>query len=656
MKMWKTAKREEGKNSTGGENGPSTVHAAGKTDKGRRTAGGSKRMLMLLLSGVIGAFPLAGSLGWDPYAHAEETSAPRLVEQLGRGLTAVYLGEGKVYLSWRLLGTESQQTTFDIYRRTGSEEVKLNDAPLAQGTNFTDTGVDVTQSHGYVVKSVVNGQLQDISEETVIAAQPEVRNFFSIPLEPLTSNPSDYFVQHGWPGDLDGDGEYEFVVTRIPVNGGNKYVEAYSLTEGFLWRIDLGPYSVTAIDTYNAPPASVSEFSVPGLGGWRDNDNVTVFDLDGNGKAEVLLRTYEGVAFADGNVIPATPQREQYVSVVDGLSGTEAARTTIVNDYAADGPLSGHFGIAYLDGVHPSLVTALKNRAASRVFQYVTSAYDYRDGALTERWRHAGADGEFFHQIRILDLDEDGRDEISFGGWALDDDGNTLYSLPGVVHGDRFHITDIDPDRPGLEQYGIQQAENGNVNQFPWFYADAATGELIRTGEVPQDVARGTVADIDPRYKGLESWSSSGSIYNVDGEVISAVQPSTNFRIWWDGDVLSELLDKNVVEKWNWESEETANLFTAEGVRVNSRNAPVLYGDLLGDWREEILFEASDNLELRLYTTTIPSDVRLYTLPHNPAYRNGLAVKGYMQSLLTDYYLGDGMTPPLLPDIRPVSQ
>ncbi|TDL67801.1 hypothetical protein E2R58_00875 [Paenibacillus amylolyticus] len=617
-------------------------------------ARGTKVLFTLLLSGVIGWTGIVSPGGGVLQADAAEGSAPRLVENLGRGLTAVYLGENKVYLSWRLLGTESQQVTFDIYRRTGTEEVKLNDQPLTQGTNYTDTSVDVTQSHTYIVKSYVDGRLQDESAEVVLAANPEIRNYFSIPLQNITSNPSDYFVQHGWPGDLDGDGEYEYVVTRIPVNGGNKYVEAYSLTEGFLWRIDLGPYSVTTIDTYNAPPASVSEFGVAGLGGWRDNDNITVFDLDSDGKAEVLLRTFEGVTFADGQVVPATRERAQYVSVVDGLTGTEAARTAITNDYAADGPLSGHFGIAYLDGEHPSLITALKNRALSRNFQYVTSAYDYADGALTERWRHAGADGEFFHQIRILDLDRDGKDEVSFGGWALDDNGETLYSLPGVVHGDRFHITDIDPDRPGLEQFGIQQAENGNVNQFPWFYADAATGEIIRTGEIPQDVARGTLADIDPTHNGLEMWSSSGNIYNVDGEVISSVQPSTNFRIWWDGDVLGELLDKNFVEKWDWQQNTTARLFTADDVRVNSRNAPVLYGDLLGDWREEILYETSDFTALRLYTTTIPSDVRIYTLPHNPAYRNGLAVKGYMQSLLTDYYLGEGMTTPTVPDILPV--
>jgi hypothetical protein len=135
---------------------------------------------------------------------------------------------------------------------------------------------------------------------------------------------------------------------------------------------------------------------------------------------------------------------------------------------------------------------------------------------------------------------------------------------------------------------------------------------------------------------------------------VSTAKPSINYKIWWDGDLLGELLDVNYVDKWNYSSEVSERLFTAQGVRVNSRNAPVLYGDLLGDWREEILYESSDFTELRLYSSTIPSDIRLYTLPHNPAYRNTLSVKGYMQSTLTDYYLGDGMNTPPAPAVTEV--
>lgn len=608
-----------------------------------------KWLLITLL--ILSVQTAAGS----SQAEADGSAGPRLVENLDRGLIAVSAGEDQVFLSWRLLGTEPNTTTFDVYRRSGSAgEVRLNAAVLSGGTNYTDSSADLSEDNYYSVKSYVDGSPASVSQEFLLPAGAPASNYFSIPLKNITANPSDYFVQHGWPGDLDGDGTYEYVVTRIPVNGGHRFVEAYSLDSGFLWRIDLGPYSVQAIDTYNAPPASVGDYGVAGLGGWHDSDNVTVGDLDSDGRAEVFICTYAGVQFADGATIPAGTALTQYISAVDGLSGREAGRIALPDDYVQYGPLSGHLGIAYLDGVHPSLITSLKNRGTDRVFRYIISAYDYSQGTLSLRWKHLGADGEFFHQLRILDLDADGRDEISFGGWALDNNGDTLYTLPGVVHGDRFHITDLDPDRPGLEQFGIQQAENGNVNQFPWFYADAADGTLIRTGTPPEDIARGTSADIDPRYRGYEMWSSRGGVYNVDGEEISTAKPSINFKIWWDGDALAELLDINYIDKWDYENGVADRLFTAEGVRVNSRNAPVLYGDLLGDWREEILFEASDFSELRLYTTTIPSDIRLYTLPHNPAYRNTLSVKGYMQSTLVDYYLGDGMTVPPAPFVTAV--
>ena len=598
-------------------------------------------LLILIISAIL------GTGGGQVLA-----AGPRLVEHLDRGLVAFNAGSGQVYLSWRLLGTEPNTVSFDVYRRTdGADGVRLNAALLTEGTNYTDSGANLNLDNYYYVKAYNNGNPAGTSKEVLLPAHSPENNYSSIPLQSVTANPADYFVQHGWPGDLDGDGVYEYIVTRIPVNRGNRLVEAYSLDKGFLWRIDLGPYSVQRIDTYNAPPASVSDFGVTGLGGWHDSDNVTVADLDSDGRAEVFIRTYAGVEFADGAVIPATSAQTQYISVVNGLTGAEATRLPVPADYAQYGPLSGHFGVAYLDGTHPSLITALKNRGTDRIFRYITTAYDYSGGLLTERWKRLGADGEFFHQIRILDLDGDGRDEISFGGWALNEDGSTLYAFDKVVHGDRFHITDLDPDRPGLEQFGIQQAENGNVNQFPWFVADAATGEVIRTGTPPEDIARGTAADIDPRTRGYELWSSSGGIYDVHGVEVSTAKPSINYKIWWDGDLLGELLDVNYVDKWNYSSGASERLFTAQGVRVNSRNAPVLYGDLLGDWREEILYESSDFTELRLYSTIIPSDIRLYTLPHNPAYRNTLSVKGYMQSTLTDYYLGDGMNIPPAPAV-----
>lgn len=601
---------------------------------------------------VFGVAILGVSLFVSGLFTTEAALPLRELENLDRGVVAVVREGNQVFVSWRLLGTEPSNLAFDIYRRSGTRPpIKLNRHPLKGGTNYTDYGVNLAEDNVYLVKPEGPGLRKSRGGEFKLAAHTPANPYFTIPLKPVTATAGEYFVQHGWPGDLDGNGEYDYVVTRVPVEYAvnRKFIDAYRADGKFLWRIDLGKYSYTQIDANDAPPASVSEYY---LGGWHDSDNVTVYDLDSDGRAEVLIRTFAGVTFADGSVIPETDLKTQYISVVDGQTGKEKNRLALENDYIDDGPLSGHFGIAYLDGVHPSLITSLKNRNSKKVFHWIISAFDYSRNKLTLRWKKVNQDGAEFHQIRILDLNADGKDEIHFGGWALGSNGQTLYTLAKVVHGDRFQVGDLDPARPGLEEYGIQQAENGHTDEFPWFYADATTGQIIRVGSPPADIGRGTAADIDPRYPGYELWCSAGGVYNVQGQEISAATPSVNYKIWWDGDLLGELLDVNYIDKWDYFNGSNNRLFTAEGVRVNSRNAPVFYGDLLGDWREEIVFETSDYSALRIYTTTIPTDIRLYTLPHNPAYRNTLAVKGYLQSTLVDYYLGNGLKTPTPPHIK----
>jgi hypothetical protein len=218
------------------------------------------------------------------------------------------------------------------------------------------------------------------------------------------------------------------------------------------------------------------------------------------------------------------------------------------------------------------------------------------------------------------------------------------------MHGDRFYITDIDPDCPGLEGYGIQQTENGQVEYYPWYYYNASKGIVIRNGGKPLDVARGCVADIDPRYKGLEMWSANG-VYTVNGLKISDKMPVANFKIWWDSDLLGEILDRTRIYKWNYMECKMDSLFIGKDLTHAARNAPPLYGDLFGDWREEVFWETADHKFFRIYSTTIPTSYPIYTLSHNPAYRACLTVKGYYQSNLVDYYLGEGMDKPAVPKI-----
>ena len=160
----------------------------------------------------------------------------------------------------------------------------------------------------------------------------------------------------------------------------------------------------------------------------------------------------------------------------------------------------------------------------------------------------------------------------------------------------------------------------------------------------------------------MESWTAGAGIegvWNARGETVSDVKPpSCNFAAWWDGDLSRELLDRNHVSKWDPRTQKAERLLTAEGcTSVNGTKAtPSLSADILGDWREEIIWPTTDGQALRVYTTTIPTDRRIYTLMHDPVYRLGIAWQNtaYNQPPHTGFYLGSGMAEPPRPKIRPV--
>ncbi|MEE1762202.1 rhamnogalacturonan lyase family protein [Streptomyces sp. SP18BB07] len=583
-----------------------------------------------------------------PGGHAAERPR-RVVENLDRGLVAIP-SDGGTFLSWRLLGTEyarhGDAIGFNVYK--GGR--RLNRAPITRSTTYRDTSPG---TGAYSVRAVVDGREGKPSSGLVLG-----QGHAEIPLAAAEG----YTVQHAWPGDLDGDGRYELVVSRLSQTRDRPdLLEAYTLTGERLWRVDLGPGSYTQVGGNGAndpAPAAISG-STP-IGGYRNDDNVTVFDLDGDGRAEVLTHTAAGTTFADGAQVTADSPARQFVSVVDGATGTERDRQPVPDDFAADGPSGGHFGIAYLDGVHPSLVTKLVTRVGARrgAFRVLFQTWDFDGTDLTRRWKYvvpADSGATSFHQIRTVDVDRDGKDEIADGNYVLNGDGTLRYVVDGAGHGDRFHIADLDPGRPGLEGFAIQQAELGVVPNFPWYYYDADTGERLVTGQHPADwendtdidVGRGSTGDIDPGHRGYEYWTSTADVTapgagvrNVRDGKIATTTPSVNFRIWWDGDKGSELLDFTHVSDWDPATETSTRIFDPAGVVSGARNATPFYGDILGDWREEILAETADHTALRLHTTTEPTGTRLYTLAHNPAYRLGWTVRGYLQSTYTDYYLG----------------
>ncbi|MHC4681938.1 MAG: rhamnogalacturonan lyase family protein, partial [Planctomycetota bacterium] len=244
-------------------------------------------------------------------------------------------------------------------------------------------------------------------------------------------------------------------------------------------------------------------------------------------------------------------------------------------------------------------------------------------------------------------------DEIVYHAMVVDDNGRGLYST-GLRHGDSMHISDMYPDRPGQEVFTIHENEDDTVRFMTPGAAmrDARTGELLWKHSPGVDVGGGLAADIDPRHRGYEVWGGPGGLRDSRGNEIGPSPRSSRFAIWWDGDLLRELLSRSAVTKWNWEASVEESLFET-GVRGGGRG-PNLMGDVIGDWREELLMTAPDGQALRLYTTTIPTKHRLYTLMHDPQYRLAIAWQNvvYNKPPHPGFFLGDGMAPPPRPNIH----
>jgi hypothetical protein len=571
-------------------------------------------------------------------------AATKQMEYLDRGVVAVKTNNG-VFLSWRFLGNDDAKTGFNIYR----DGVKINDTPITTKTNYVD-GKGGTSSK-YVVKAVLNNKEIDESASTSVWGQ----QYKTLTLKRPGTN---YAANDMSVGDVDGDGQYELFVKWYPNNAkdnsqsgktDNTLIDCYKLDGTFLWRIDLG------INIRSG--AHYTQFQV--------------FDYDGDGKCEMVCKTAPGTKDGKGkNVIlgndnPNADYRNgngyvltgpEYLTIFDGATGAEIHTVKYTPDRGNVSAWGDSYGnrvdrfnacTAYLDGVHPSVVMCRGYYTRTTL-----AAYDFKDKKLVLRWYHnsdkkgQGAYGDGNHNVSVADVDGDGRDEIILGSAIIDDDGKT-YSRTGFGHGDAMHVSDMDPDRAGLEGWFVHEDKGA---AYGYEMRDLKNNKVIHGKKTGTDNGRGMAADIDAKHRGFEMWSSAPGVFDCKGKQISNNKPSVNFRIYWDGDLQDELLDGTKCDKWNGNG--VNRLITFKGNACNgTKNTPCLSADLFGDWREEVIFH--DGANIYIYTTTIESKYRLYTLMHDAVYRCGIAWQNssYNQPPHLGFYIGDGVDKIPQPDI-----
>lgn len=554
--------------------------------------------------------PPATVLGW---------ATERIDEKLNRGMIALRTGEKTVYVGWRLLKTDPANTTFNLYRATdGGTPVRLNSEALSRTTDFQDTKAPLERENSWFVRALVNGKEQESSLRTSLPANSPVRQYKSFKIRddiPPTS------IDKVGVGDLDGDGEYDFVVKRPAGTIDPSHttrpspdtfkIEAYKSDGTFMWRRDLG-WSIQ-------------------LGIWFSP--FYVYDLDGDGKAEIAIKTSEGDHRDKNGQVLTGPE---YLSIWNGETGEEIARTDWIprgkpadwGDYSGNRMNRHMMGLAFLDGKTPSVVIFRGTYGLMKA-----EAYFLRDRKLQKVWSWSNEfagwryQGQGQHGIHIADIDGDGFDEVLNGSIAINNDGQLLWST-GYGHGDRFYVTDIDPDRPGLEIWYSYEDPHPRNGIGLW---DAKTGNLIfgLDEEIKDNqIARALVGDIDPNYPGMECWAD-GYLFSSKGERIPGEVPPRDGLVWWDADLLREIHTRGRVYKWK-------GPVLTEGIQGRH----MLWGDILGDWREEIVTFADG--EVRIYSTIIPAADRRVTLMQDPLYRIdvGLIVQGYVHVPMTSYYLG----------------
>ena len=563
-------------------------------------------------------------------------------ERLGRSLVAVPAGDGAVYVGWRLLAGDPSDVAFNVYRAGGDgAATRLNTAPVSRTTDFVDTTADASTRPEYWIRRIEGTTEGPDSRHAVVdvAAHAGVDGaaYLAPPLD------GDHTFQKAGIADLDSDGEYDYVLKQPNANvdpyvnywepsPGTYKLEAYKGDGTFLWRRDLG-WSIEQGIWYSP---------------------YVVYDFDGDGRAEVAVKTGEGDPRDPDGRVQSGPE---YLSILDGLTGDRSTRIAWPSREGYTGQSGYNYssrnqlGVAFLDGKTPSLLVARGTYTLMKL-----TAYEFHGGALRELWTWTSREegglyrGQGAHFMHTADVDGDGRDEVILGSSVIDDNGQGLWST-GMGHPDHCYVGDIDTTRPGLEiYYGMETAQLRNGVSL----VDARTGELIwgldsRTRHVHNS---GLCADLDAEHPGMECYSGERDepgrwLHSARGELLAdetawdvGLSPRA---VHWDADPQRELIHKGRIRDYDGDTD----LGSIQGRQI-------AWADILGDWREEIVTTVAG--ELRIYTTTIPASDRRACLMQDRLYRADVAhlAMGYAQPPMSPYFGATAPEPgPEAPPVTP---
>ena len=560
-------------------------------------------------------------------------------ERLNRGVVAVRTPDGKVAVSWRTLSTDPKGQPYDVYRNG----VKLNTQPLTTGGTFFIDEHPLDGDATYEVRATTEAADKSRTSNLVPRISKNAVGYLPIPIQTPEGR---YSANDASVGDVDGDGQYEIFLKWEPWNAHDNshdgytdpvFIDCYRLDGTRLWRIDLGR-NIRA-------GAHYTQFMV--------------YDFDGDGRAEMMCRTADGTRDGQGRVIGDSVadyrnaagrilSGPEFLTVFDGLTGRALDTKPYIpqrgnvkswGDNKANRSDRFLAAVGYLGGKLPSAIFCRGYYTRS-----VIAAWDWDGHELKSRWTFdtdapewASYAGQGNHNLRVADVDGDGYDEITYGSMAIDHDGRGLYNT-GMGHGDAIHLL-ADPKDNALYIWDCHENRRDGSD-----LRNARTGEVVFQIKSDIDVGRCMAADIDPTNPGPEMWSiDSRGVYNMKGERLYDPRLSINFGIWWDGDLLRELLDHSTVSKYDWQQQRVVELQHLDGQFNNgTKSNPCLAADLLGDWREEVLIRNRESTELRLYVSTSPTSYRINCLMEDIPYRLSVATQNvaYNQPAETGYYIG----------------